>query len=375
MTFRLAQTIKTAACLSLAVALAIPWRAMGEVAVTPQAQSAEQQAAQKQAAQKKPVKKKPVKKKTTKKRTKKPPPPPPEEQPIPMLSVADAPRDYVSEQFVALVSSIDGFFGDERHYQEANDSVLQLDLTRVMGYGGERRFIASGRAKVHLPIAEKRLHLLIETDPDKNAGVDSTQKQTPPLKKPAAPESYAAALRIEREREERWHLSADGGLQFHGLSITPFVRTRGRVTVPLEEWRMKLAESLFWFNTIGVGQTTQLDFERPIREDLLFRSSSNASWLRDTTNFDLRQDLSVFHKLDSRSALLYQASVLGVTRPQTQVMDYVLLLVYRYRLHREWIFFELSPQLHFPKERNFQPSGVLSMRLEFLFDKSKSSVR
>jgi hypothetical protein len=372
MTFRLAQTIKTAACLSLAVALAIPWRAMGEVAVTPQAQSAEQQAAQKQAAQKKPVKKK-----TTKKRTKKPPPPPPppEEQPIPMLSVADAPRDYVSEQFVALVSSIDGFFGDERHYQEANDSVLQLDLTRVMGYGGERRFIASGRAKVHLPIAEKRLHLLIETDPDKNAGVDSTQKQTPPLKKPAAPESYAAALRIEREREERWHLSADGGLQFHGLSITPFVRTRGRVTVPLEEWRMKLAESLFWFNTIGVGQTTQLDFERPIREDLLFRSSSNASWLRDTTNFDLRQDLSVFHKLDSRSALLYQASVLGVTRPQTQVMDYVLLLVYRYRLHREWIFFELSPQLHFPKERNFQPSGVLSMRLEFLFDKSKSSVR
>ena len=73
--------------------------------------------------------------------------------------------------------------------------------------------------------------------------------------------------------------------------------------------------------------------------------------------------------------MLYQASVLGVTRPQTQVMDYVLLLVYRYRLHREWIFFELSPQLHFPKERDFQPSGLLSMRLEFLFDKSKSAAQ
>ncbi len=375
MTFRLAQTIKTAACLSLAVALAIPLRAMGEVAVTPQPQSAERQAAQKQAAQKKPVKKKTTKKRSPKKQPPPPAPPPPEEEPIPMLSVADAPRDYVSEQFVALVSSIDGFFGDDRNFQEANDSVLQLDLTRAMGYGGERRFIASGRAKVHLPIAEKRLHLLIETDPDKNAGVDSTQKQTPPLKTPTAPDSYAAALRIEREREERWHLSADGGLQFQGLSTTPFVRTRGRVTVPLEKWHMRLAESVFWFNTIGVGETTQLDFERPISEDLLFRSSSNASWLRDTTNFDLRQDLSFFHKLDSRNALLYQASVLGVTRPQTQVMDYVVLLLYRYRLHREWIFFELSPQLHFPKERDFQPSGVLSMRLEFLFDKSKSSAR
>lgn len=373
MTFRPAQTIKTAACLLLAVALAIPWRVMGEVAVTPQPQSAERQAAQKQAAQKKPLKKKTTKKRSPKKQPPPPPPPPLEEELVPMLSAADATRDYVSEQFVGLVTGIDHFFGDERHYQETNDSVLQLDLTRVMGYGGEPRFVASGRAKLHLPAAEKRLHLLIETDPDKNAGVDSTQKQTPPLKKPTAPDSYAAALRIEREREERWHLSADGGLQFQGLNLTPFVRTRGSVTVPLEAWRMKLAESVFWFNTIGVGETTQLDFERRLSEDLLFRSSSNASWLRDTTNFDLRQDLSLFRRLDSRHALLYQASALGATRPQSRVTDYVFLLLYRYRLHREWIFFELSPQLHFPEERNYQSSWTLSMRLEFLFNRSKSS--
>jgi hypothetical protein len=371
MTFRSVQTFKIAACLSLALALAIPLTATGDEAVTPQQQSTGKLTTQKPAPPKKSVPKKAKKKKTPKAQL--PPPPPPEEQPLPMLNAADAPRDYLSRQFVGLVTGVDRFFGDERHYQEANDSVLQLDFTRVTGYGGEHGFVASGRAKVHLPAAEKRLHLLIETDPDKNATVDSTQKQTPPLKKPAAPASYAAALRLERAREDRWHLSADGGLQFHGLSTTPFVRTRGRVTVPLEEWSMKLAESLFWFNTIGVGQTTQLDFERPLNDDLLFRSSSNASWLRDTTNFDLRQDLSFFQKLDNRNALLYQASALGATRPQSRVTDYVVLLLYRYRLHREWIFFELSPQLHFPKERNYQSTWALSMRLEFLFDRSQSS--
>jgi hypothetical protein len=371
MTFRFAQTIKIAACLSLAVALAIPLLAMGDEAVTPQQQSAGKLTTQKPVPPKKSVPNKAKKKKTPEAQL--PSPPPPEEQPVPILSMADVPRDYLSEQFVGLVSGIDRFFGDDRNYQEANDSVFQLDFTRVMGYGGERRFVLSGRAKVHLPIAEKRLHLLIETDPDKNATVDSTQKQTPPLKKPAAPESYAAALRFERAREERWHFSADGGLQFHGLSTTPFARTRASLTVPLEGWRMKLAETLFWFNTIGAGETTQLDFERPISESLLFRSSSNASWLHDTQNFDLRQDLSFFHKLDERTVLLYQASVLGVTRPQTQVTDSVILLVYRYRLHREWVFFELSPQLHFPRERDFRPSSLLSMRLEMLFDGSKSS--
>jgi len=54
MTFRLAQTIRTAACLSLAVVLAMPLRAMGEEAVTPRPQSVEQQTTQIQPEKKKP---------------------------------------------------------------------------------------------------------------------------------------------------------------------------------------------------------------------------------------------------------------------------------------------------------------------------------
>jgi hypothetical protein len=52
-------------------------------------------------------------------------------------------------------------------------------------------------------------------------------------------------------------------------------------------------------------------------------------------------------------------------------MDEVVLLLYRYRLHREWMFFELSPQLHFPKVNNFRISPMLSVRLEMLLDDSR----
>jgi hypothetical protein len=134
---------------------------------------------------------------------------------------------------------------------------------------------------------------------------------------------------------------------------------------------MNLAETPFWFNTIGLGESTQLDLERPISEPVLFRSTSIATWLKDTHNFDMRQDLTLFHKLDERRALMYQASAIGVSRPQTQVTEYVLLALYRYRLHREWMFLEVSPQLHFPKMLNFRTNAALSIRLEMLFDKSK----
>jgi hypothetical protein len=369
MTLRPAQAVRIAAC--LASVLVFPHAVGGEVAVPLQASgvTATAPVAPKQAPPQK----------AKKKKTKKPPPEvppatppaPPEAPPLPVLGMADASRDYLSDRFVGFVTGIDRFFGDERSYQEANDSVVQLDLTRVMGYGGEHRFVLSGRANVRLPTAEKRLHLLIETDPDRNATVDPAQKQTPPLRQPETPESYAAALRFERAEAERWHFSADGGLKFAGLHTAPFARTRASLAKPLDQWRLRVTESLFWFNTIGAGESTLIDLERTISEPVLFRASSNAIWLHDTQNMDLRQDFSFFHKLNDRTALLYQASVIGVTRPQTQVTDSVLLLVYRYRLRRQWMFFELSPQLHFPRERDFKSSSLLSMRLEMLFDRSR----
>lgn len=297
----------------------------------------------------------------------------PPEQALPedAANAFDTPRDYLSGQYLDFVTSIDRFFGDERHYQEANDSVMQLDITRVMGYSGEPKFVWSASANVRLPIAEQKLHLILETDPDKKVVVDSKKIQSPQLKQPASPQSYAAALRIEKIEAERWHYSADAGIKFAGLYSKPFARARARLAVPLELWRMTLAETAFWFNNTGVGATTQFDLERPITDPLMFRSSSNATWLNDRQNFDLRQDFTFIHAWDERTALLYQASVIGVSRPQAQVSDYVLLVLYRYRLHREWTYLDLSPQLHFPRGNGYRASPLLSLRLEILFDQSR----
>ncbi|MDO8988898.1 MAG: hypothetical protein Q7U91_04625 [Sideroxyarcus sp.] len=291
--------------------------------------------------------------------------------PADKMNIFDTPRNYLSGEFVDFVTRIDRFFGDDRHYQEVNDSVVQLDVIRIFGYGGEHKFVWSGRAKVRLPIAEQKLHLIVETDPDKNAGVDPKTTLSPQLKQPSTPQSYAAALRIEKRDAERWHLSADGGIKLAGLNSRPFARMRASLAVPMGLWRAKLAETAFWFNTTGAGETTQFDLERPISAPLLLRATSSATWLHDKQNFDMRQDISLIHALDERTALLYQASVVGVSRPHAQVMDCVLLALYRYRVHRDWTFIELSPQLHFPIDRDYRASPMFSMRLEILFDETR----
>lgn len=286
------------------------------------------------------------------------------------LPTIDAPHDYLATRFVGLFSDIDRFFGDDRHYQEGNQSVLQLDLTRVTGYSGNRQIALSGKAKIDLPNTSKRLHLLIESNPDKNPGSEPAQN-TLLNNNVATPNSYAAAVRYEKQAETRWFFSTDAGVKFQGLNSSLFTRARASYTLPLEQWRLKFSESPFWFNTLGVGSSSQLDLERALSEPLLFRASSNATWLRDKHNFDLRQDLSFYHTLNDRTALLYQASAIGVSQPQVHATDYVLLVLYRYRLHQKWMYFEISPQMHYPLARNYQPSPMLSLRLEVLFDQPR----
>ena len=286
------------------------------------------------------------------------------------LDALDAQRNYLSKEFVSFVAGIDRFFGDDRNYLETNKSVFQIDLTKVSGYGGSRNPVFSGRAKLDMPSAEKRLHLLLESDPEKNITGETTQGQPVVQNKVVTPEKVAIGAGYVKEKETRWHFSADAGIQIHS-PVEPFARARGSYSFPLEQWRMKAAETLFWFSTIGAGETTQLDLEHILSEPVLFRASSNATWLHDKHNFDLRQDLSIYHTLNERNALLYQASAIGVSNPQVQATEYVVLLLYRYRLRQKWVFLELSPQLHFPKADNFKSNPAFSMRLEILFDESK----
>ncbi len=281
-------------------------------------------------------------------------------------------RDYLSGKITNFASYVDRFFGGDRHYQESNQTVVQLDLSKLNGHGSDHQFDFAARVNLRLPVTEGRLHLLLETDPERNIITEPTSAtgNSAVPGQVAVPKSVALAARYATPEENAWHLNTDFGIKFP-IPPKPFVRSRGNYSTPLGDWRLKAEESVYWFNTLGAGETTQLDFERIISPPLLFRATSIAIWLNDKQNFDMRQDLSVFHTINDRTALLYQASAIGVSTPQHQMTDFVVQALYRYRMHQEWLFFEVSPQLHFPRDRQYHYSPALNLRLEVLFDDSR----
>jgi hypothetical protein len=295
----------------------------------------------------------------------------------PKPNFLDLDRDYLSDKFLDLASEIDSFFGDERNFTETNKSVLQLDAAQVMGRNGSPVIALSYKAKFILPNAQKRFHLLLESNPDQNLpGTTLAQQQQPKevslFKEFSTPDSYGAALRFENKDNSHWRFSADGGIKADGgsgiidISIHPFARSSVSFTTPLNLVQLKLTESFFTFNTTGPGENTLLELDHHITDIMLLRSTSGATFLYDKEYFDLHQDVSIFHTLNRDASLLYQLSANGVSRPSAEVSEYVALLLYRQRMHQDWIFLELNPQLHYPKNTNFLLDAQFIVRLEFM---------
>ncbi|MFA5372035.1 MAG: hypothetical protein WC053_02770 [Sideroxydans sp.] len=292
---------------------------------------------------------------------------------IPQTPISDsfdsmeASRNYLSGKFTQFASFIDSYFGGNSHYQERNPSVLQMTLSRPMGYGGTDAFDLAARVDLRLPISEGKLRLLIETDPERDMEDQVVKSTHTSQKRTALAKSAGIAARYAAIREDNWSYRTDVGIKMP-LPMRPFVRSKVGYSIPMEKWRFTAAESVYWFSDLGVGETTQIDFERAFDSPLLFRSTSIATWLKDTQSFDLSQSLSFYQSLNDRAALLYQVSAFGVSQPQMQMSDFVMLVLYRYRLHQKWLYFELIPQLHFPRDMQYQISPAFSMRLEAMFD-------
>lgn len=282
-----------------------------------------------------------------------------------LFASVDAERDYLSTQLIDFTTQVDHFFGDPRYFQEHNNSLIQLALNSTTAESGNQVTTFDGQAKLDLPAAQRRFQLVLESNPEKRTTTDGKGEQPASVKDVTTPDHYSAALRFERKAEDVWHFSSDAGATVQ-FPLDPFVRLRGSYAVPVSDWRLKLSELVFWFGTIGLGETTQFDLEHILSPPVLFRATSTATCYEAPQHCDLRQDFSVFHTLDDRSAVVYQASVVGTDTPSLMDTNYILSMRYRYRLHKKWVFLDVAPQLFFPRTDNFHLNALLLLRLEVL---------
>ena len=272
-----------------------------------------------------------------------------------------------SEQVRQLGAWFDRFFSDENYEAEINKSWVRIRLDSFSELYEGTDVDVRARVRLKLPALNKRIQfeILSPGEPDDLGGSDGSGAESPP---PGTSEENVSVVvsYVFRALKER-SIIARLGLGFDGYTPNPYVALRYRELVPLNDvWNFRFTENIRYYSLDGLESRTTLDFERILEEDMLFRTSLDGTWLQEDPDYFYSLSFALFRPLDNKSAVEYQL-VNGFRTDPHRLNQITVSLRYRQKIWRDWLTFEVAPQVSFPDERDFEPVPAILFRLEATF--------
>ena len=156
-----------------------------------------------------------------------------------------------------------------------------------------------------------------------------------------------------------------------GWPLKPYVKGSYRLTQPfLERNLLRLHETVFWREGDGFGTTMRLDLERLLTDDFLVRWTGSGTLTEATEGLRWYTNLTIYQNIGDGRALAYQAGISGETGNPVSLADFGLRVIYRRRIHLDWLFLELRSSVAWPRDTLAErriPNWGLGVALEMQF--------
>lgn len=274
----------------------------------------------------------------------------------------DALHDSLSARVESTARRADAFFADDRYYADTTDSYARLSVQTTFEYDESATSEARLRARVDLPGTEERLRVFLEGgETDVGEGTESGS-----IPEALDDNEYDLGLEAQLPPAAGWDIRPGVGLKVSG-GPDPFVRVRATRYWSLGSWLSRFAAGAAEFVDDGTEVQARLDFDRKLSPDLLFRSASRARWLDRKDRYDFVQSLTLFQRLNQRSAMGYDVGFRANDDPDWDVTAYFTQVRFRHRAYRKWLFIEVAPQVVFRQEDDYDPSFRLAIRADAVF--------
>jgi hypothetical protein len=269
---------------------------------------------------------------------------------------------------------IDNFFGNVKP-ENHQETVYELRWRNSMRIeqGGHVNLGTAAWANFTFPRISDRLHLSItgEDEPQPfaqslpedpgNPGLDRTTQTTTRI--------VNTELRYGLIRTPTMNLFLGAGVRFI-LPIEAFVRSRFQYIHNFSDVSLvRLAETVFVKNTVGPGETTEVSLERLLNPKTILRLANSDTVSYEINGVEWGTELSLIHELSPKSAITYTGGVYGDTGIPGWVTNYRIFTLYRRNFLRSWLFYEIQPEVSWPRN----PTGTIStdyaltLRLEVVF--------
>lgn len=287
-------------------------------------------------------------------------------------SVTETAHDRLERGILQETIRLDSFFGNEETKKgETSYSIYVRNALRWQ-QGGKFGPEAAIRADVDLSRINDRLNLLI-------SGENETTPFAPRLPEdpgnPGMDRTFQPArvvnteLRYQLIRNPSTYLFVGAGLEL-ALPPHPFVRTRIQYTHPWSELlKGRVAETVFAKTNGGPGETTEFSLERILTKKAVLLWSTSGTVSEQVRALEWGSELSFAYALSAKSSLILTGGVYGDTSKNDWITNYQTYLRYRRNFLRKWLFYELEPQVSWPRQGDgaFPTTYAFTVRLEVQF--------
>jgi hypothetical protein len=303
-----------------------------------------------------------------------PPVPPPAESGAPDSEIPDRPlmdaaHYRISNSLLSTAEWLDAFFDDERFDSEVNESRLKISFDSSVINGEGVDFDANTHLKVVLPELENRLSFEISGDTGDRIRDDRPRDRVPGKNIDDESDSggLAAGFRYLLAAKEQFNIHIKSGARIRGLEPVLYIGPRYRQTWALENWDLRFTQRFRWYSDDGWESRSRWDLERPVFGDYFFRTTTEIEWSEVENGLFYDLDFSLSHAIDGRSAIEFQWNNRFRTRPHDQLSTTVFRLRYRRRVWRDWLSFEVAPQIAYPRDRDYNFTPGILFRFQVVF--------
>lgn len=280
------------------------------------------------------------------------------------LKRIDQTHEQIGQTILKYSNRIDSFFGSERADDFHNGSKLRLFHTLGKEEGEELTNETRIRFHLRLPQLQKLLKISFKKD-----AVHDEEKKPPTnsdLKKEKSKFSSLVDSKLLKQALRKWTFRLTTGIK---VSFPPqvFVKAKAQRIHFVGKWKFQFEEELFWFNRDGFGETTSYNMDRQLEKDLLFRFQNTATWTDDNDTISFQHGPTLYHTLSPKRAIAYNAKVRLENKPTIQSTEYLAFINYRQLLYKKWFFYEFTPGLLWPRDKDWSTTPFASIKFEFVF--------
>lgn len=248
----------------------------------------------------------------------------------------DQTHNFLSEIFCEPALWFDSFFESDRIDEEVRPGTrVRWRNDFIYTEGGELEYVTDLKASFRLPKAKNKLRLVFESDQE-----ETVEDVVPENKEELKGD---VSLLYETYHSPRSNFTIR-------LRAKPKIILRYRYSYPVSQsFNIRFTQEGFRERTFD-GGTTRLDFEKYFGKHFVLRWSTAATVQDNTEGKDWESSLVLYQHIDDKSALSYESSVTGFTKPAYTEDNYRLAVRYRRNIYRKWLFYELVPEVTWPLE-------------------------